>query len=79
MVTPLEQHMDDEISSEDFNELDDADVRELLADEARDDLAIVPVRCIVNGHEFEMYRGLTYCQKCGQDQYDEIAPSGMRL
>ena len=28
----------------------------------------IPVRCIVNGHEFDMYRGLTYCKKCGQEK-----------
>lgn len=60
-------------------DIDDADVAEQLADEARDDLWQVPTRCLVNGHEFEMYRGLTHCRHCGQDQYDEITSTGMRV
>jgi hypothetical protein len=58
-------------------DLDARDIEEILADEARDDLEVtlastIPVICVVNGHEFEMYRGLTFCRKCGQDRDDEL-------
>lgn len=60
-------------------DIDQLDIDTMLADEARNDLSTVPVRCIVNGHEFQMYRGLTFCRHCGQDQYDEVSPTGMRV
>jgi hypothetical protein len=75
---------DEEYTLEDYNDLDCCAVEELLADEVRDAIdsppydARIPVRCVVNGHEFQMYRGLTHCRHCGQDQYDEIASTGVR-
>jgi hypothetical protein len=59
-------------------DVDEAEIAEQMADEDRSALFVIPVRCLVNGHEFEMYRGISYCNQCGQDQYDEVTTSGVR-
>jgi hypothetical protein len=62
--------MNDEISDDDFNEMDQLDVDTMLADEARDDLWVIPVHCIVYGHTFNR-RGC--CESCGHDRVLELA------
>ena len=58
-----ERELDAEEAAERFD-----DETDRLEDEAESESNKIPVRCIVNGHEFEMYPGLHYCRHCGQEQ-----------
>jgi hypothetical protein len=60
----------DELTDDDFNDIDALDVDLMLADEAHDDLRITPVFCLVHGHNFNA-RG--FCLKCGHDSVLELA------
>jgi hypothetical protein len=62
----------DELSDEDFNDLDSLTIDELRADEERHDAELnrLPVRCIVTGHDW--HPRTRYCVRCGQYRYDEI-------
>jgi hypothetical protein len=68
-----ERELDREEASQRFDEetlrLEDEADTEYGRDTA---LNRVPVACIVNGHDYQMNRfSLTFCTKCGQDEYDD--------
>lgn len=51
-------------------DMEDASLREQLADETEFEPSRIPVVCIVRGHD---WHPLThYCRRCGQDRNDEI-------
>ena len=58
-----------------LDDITDLEIDEREAELSRDAIEInqVPVRCIVNGHSwFTNRHNLTFCQRCGQDQFDEV-------
>lgn len=68
MATP------DEISDEDFNELDPLIVDEERADTYSEEVTLasqVPVFCIVNGHNFASRT--QHCRRCGEPAWHEVS------
>ena len=53
------------MNDEEFNELPEIEIDEILADEARSNVAI-PVECVVNGHDFNAQH---YCVRCGEPPF----------
>jgi len=57
--------------------MENLDLDEMRADEERHDAAAmhaIPTACIVNGHVWFTNRfNLTFCQRCGADQFEEVA------